>query len=169
MVVSPKYGRTPIELAPGLNSIKCSGSDDAIKNLEKLKTLTGEGKLDKMLEAAAAENPQPVRQVRGRSSITRLLTSPSERMGWLWKFLWAVIIRTLALALKILGWAWSLCSGYLSLSSPSLETVGRWDSASGIGTTKTRNLKIESSRFAKWGIPRSFRVGTTIGSFKISL
>lgn len=53
--VSPKYGRTSIELAPGLNSIKCSGSDDAIKNLAKLKTMTSEGKLDRVLEAAAAE------------------------------------------------------------------------------------------------------------------
>jgi len=53
--VSPRYGRTPIELAPGLNSIKCSSSDDALKNLNKLKALTSEGKLDDVLEAAAAE------------------------------------------------------------------------------------------------------------------
>ena len=53
--VSPRYGRTPIELAPGLNSIKCTSSDDALKSLEKLKTLASEGKLDAVLEAAAAE------------------------------------------------------------------------------------------------------------------
>ncbi len=53
--VSPRYGKAPLELAPGLNAIKCSGSDDAVKNLQKLKTLAGEGKLDAVLEAAASE------------------------------------------------------------------------------------------------------------------
>ena len=53
--VSPRYGRTPIELAPGLNSIKCSSEGDVLKNLAKLKTLTSEGKLDAVLDAAAAE------------------------------------------------------------------------------------------------------------------
>ena len=53
--VSPRYGRTPIKLAPGMNAIKCSGPEDALKSLEKLKTLTSEGKLDAVLDAAASE------------------------------------------------------------------------------------------------------------------
>ena len=53
--VSPRYGRTPIELAPGLNSIKCSSEEDVVANLGKLKSLTSEGKLDELLEAAASE------------------------------------------------------------------------------------------------------------------
>ncbi|MDU8946444.1 hypothetical protein [Ovoidimarina sediminis] len=53
--VSPRYGRTPVELAPGMNAIKCSSQEDAAKNLAKLKTLTSEGKLDGILEAAASE------------------------------------------------------------------------------------------------------------------
>jgi hypothetical protein len=53
--ISPRYGKAPLELAPGLNSIKCSGSDDVVKNLQKLKTLASEGKMDAALEAAAAE------------------------------------------------------------------------------------------------------------------
>jgi hypothetical protein len=53
--ISPRYGKAPLELAPGLNSIKCSGSDDVVKNLQKLKTLVSEGKMDAALEAAAAE------------------------------------------------------------------------------------------------------------------
>jgi hypothetical protein len=53
--VSPRYGRTPIELAPGLNSIKCTDESDVVKNLAKLKALTTEGKLDGILEAAATE------------------------------------------------------------------------------------------------------------------
>ena len=53
--VSPRYGRTPIELAPGMNAIKCASQQDAAKNLAKLKTLTSEGKLDDVLEVAASE------------------------------------------------------------------------------------------------------------------
>jgi hypothetical protein len=53
--ITPLYGRASLELAPGLNSIKCSGSDDVVKNLQKLKTLASEGKMDAALEAAAAE------------------------------------------------------------------------------------------------------------------
>jgi hypothetical protein len=53
--VSPRYGRTPIELAPGMNSIKCTSYDDVMENLAKLKALTSEGKLDAVLEAAASE------------------------------------------------------------------------------------------------------------------
>jgi len=53
--ISPRYGKAPLELAPGLNSIKCSGAEDAVENLNKLKALTSEGKLDDVLEAAAAD------------------------------------------------------------------------------------------------------------------
>tara|TARA_R110002094_G_scaffold197574_2_gene170031 strand:- start:214 stop:585 length:372 start_codon:yes stop_codon:yes gene_type:complete len=53
--ISPRYGKAPLELAPGLNSIKCSSTDDAVKTLQKLKTLASEGKLDTVLEAAASE------------------------------------------------------------------------------------------------------------------
>ena len=53
--VSPRYGRTPIELAPGMNAIKCSSQQDAVKDLTKLKKLTSEGKLDAVLEATASE------------------------------------------------------------------------------------------------------------------
>jgi hypothetical protein len=54
--ITPRYGRATLELAPGLNSIKCSGSGDVVNNLEKLKTLTVEGKMDPVLTAAAAKN-----------------------------------------------------------------------------------------------------------------
>lgn len=53
--VSPRYGRTPIELAPGMTAIKCSSEQEALKNLTKLKTLTSEGKLDAVLDVAASE------------------------------------------------------------------------------------------------------------------
>jgi len=52
--ISPKYGKAPLELVPGLNSIKCSDVDDVADNLVKLKVLASEGKLDQVLEAAAA-------------------------------------------------------------------------------------------------------------------
>jgi hypothetical protein len=52
---SPHYGKGPLELAPGLNSMKSSGSDDVVKNLQKLKTLASEGKMDAALETVAAE------------------------------------------------------------------------------------------------------------------
>lgn len=52
--ISPRYGKAPLELAPGLNSIKCASAEDVVENLAKLKKLTTEGKLDKVLEAAAA-------------------------------------------------------------------------------------------------------------------
>ncbi len=51
--ISPCYGRTPLELSPGLNAIKCVDVQDASKNLQKLKTLADEGKLDDVLMAAA--------------------------------------------------------------------------------------------------------------------
>lgn len=53
--ISPRYGKAPLELSPGLNSIKCTNAEDAVENLNKLKTLASEGKLDTVLEAAAAE------------------------------------------------------------------------------------------------------------------
>jgi hypothetical protein len=53
LFISPCYGRTPIELSPGLNAIKCTGVQDVVKNLQKLKNLTDEGKLDDVLMAAA--------------------------------------------------------------------------------------------------------------------
>ena len=52
--ISPRYGKAPLELASGLNSIKCTDVDDVVDNLVKLKTMASEGKLDKVLEAAAA-------------------------------------------------------------------------------------------------------------------
>ena len=52
--ISLRYGKAPLELAPGLNSIKCSDAEDVVENLTKLKKLTSAGKLDKVLEAAAA-------------------------------------------------------------------------------------------------------------------
>jgi hypothetical protein len=51
--MSPCYGRTPLELSPGLNSIKCVDVPDVAKNLQKLKVLADEGKLDDVLTAAA--------------------------------------------------------------------------------------------------------------------
>jgi len=53
--ISPRYGKAPLELAAGLHAIKCSGADDAVKNLQKLKALAAEGKLDAVLGAAASE------------------------------------------------------------------------------------------------------------------
>lgn len=53
--ISPRYGKAPLELTPGKNSIKCVSSDDVSESLSKLKALTLEGKLDKTLEVAAAE------------------------------------------------------------------------------------------------------------------
>lgn len=53
--VSPRYGRSPIELAAGKQAIKCADEKDAIDNLGKLKGLASEGKLDDVLEAAAAD------------------------------------------------------------------------------------------------------------------
>ncbi|KUJ76289.1 hypothetical protein AVO45_13365 [Ruegeria marisrubri] len=53
--ISPRYGRTPLELAPGLTAIKCSDAEDVVQNLEKLKNLTSDGKLDAVLETAASE------------------------------------------------------------------------------------------------------------------
>ena len=52
--ISPRYGKVLLELAPGLNSIKCTDVDDVVDNLVKLKAMASEGKLDKILEAAAA-------------------------------------------------------------------------------------------------------------------
>ncbi|MGR3761720.1 hypothetical protein ACUXV3_16560 [Roseobacteraceae bacterium NS-SX3] len=51
--ISPRYGKAPLELAPGLNAIKCADAKDVAGNLEKLKALVTEGKLDDVLEAAA--------------------------------------------------------------------------------------------------------------------
>ena len=53
-LISPRYGKAPLELAPVLNSIKCTDVDDVVDNLVKLKMMASEGKLDKILEAAAA-------------------------------------------------------------------------------------------------------------------
>jgi hypothetical protein len=51
--ISPRYGRTPLELSPGLNAIKCVDVADVAKNLQKLKALADEGKLDDVLMEAA--------------------------------------------------------------------------------------------------------------------
>lgn len=51
--ISPCYGRTPLELAPGLNAIKCADVADVAMNLQKLKALADEGKLDDVLMEAA--------------------------------------------------------------------------------------------------------------------
>ncbi|MEP1592894.1 hypothetical protein [Sulfitobacter sp.] len=53
-LISPRYGKAPLELAPGLNAIKCTDAKDVAENLRKLKTLAGEGKLDGVLEGAAS-------------------------------------------------------------------------------------------------------------------
>ncbi|WJY20426.1 hypothetical protein QTA57_11205 [Fontisubflavum oceani] len=53
--VSPRYGRSAIKLAPGMKAIKCADEKDVIDNLAKLKALASDGKLDKVLEAAAAD------------------------------------------------------------------------------------------------------------------
>jgi hypothetical protein len=50
--ISPLYGRTPLELSPGLNAIKCVDAADVVKNLQKLKILADEGKLDDVLAKA---------------------------------------------------------------------------------------------------------------------
>lgn len=52
--ISPRYGKGALELAPGMASIKCTDAKDVIENLNKLKALTAEGKLDDALEAAAS-------------------------------------------------------------------------------------------------------------------
>ena len=51
--ISPRYGRTTLELSPGLNAIKCVDVADVAKNFSKLKTLADEGKLDDVLMEAA--------------------------------------------------------------------------------------------------------------------
>ncbi len=51
--ISPCYGRTPLELAPGLNAIKCVDVADVAKNFQKLKGLADEGKMDDVLMEAA--------------------------------------------------------------------------------------------------------------------
>ena len=53
--VSPRYGRRPLELAPGKHSIKVESLDAVIEALGKLKELTVDGVLDPTLEAAASE------------------------------------------------------------------------------------------------------------------
>lgn len=53
--ISPRYGKALVKLAPNMNSIKCSDEKDVIQNLQKLKALTVEGKLDSALETAASE------------------------------------------------------------------------------------------------------------------
>jgi hypothetical protein len=52
--ISPRYGMAPLELASGLNAIKCTDAKDVAENLQKLKTLASEGKLDDVLEGAAS-------------------------------------------------------------------------------------------------------------------
>lgn len=52
--ISPRYGKAPLELAPGLNAIKCTDAKDVAENLQKLKALASEGKLDEVLEGAAS-------------------------------------------------------------------------------------------------------------------
>ncbi|UWR03776.1 hypothetical protein K3740_03495 [Ruegeria conchae] len=51
--ISPRYGKASLELAPGLSAIKCKDAEDVMQNLEKLKALTNDGKLDAVLETAA--------------------------------------------------------------------------------------------------------------------
>ncbi len=51
--ISPCYGRTSLELSPGLNAIKCVDVADVTKNLQKLKMLADVGKLDDVLMEAA--------------------------------------------------------------------------------------------------------------------
>lgn len=53
--ISPRYGRTPLELAPGLNAIKCVDAADVAKNFQKLKALADNGKLDDVLMQAATK------------------------------------------------------------------------------------------------------------------
>lgn len=51
--ISPRYGKASLELAPRLSAIKCTDAEDVVQNLEKLKSLTSDGKLDAVLETAA--------------------------------------------------------------------------------------------------------------------
>ena len=53
--ISPRYGKATLALAPGMTAIKCEDGKDIVQNLQKLKALTSEGKLDDVLEAAASE------------------------------------------------------------------------------------------------------------------
>jgi hypothetical protein len=73
--ITPRYGRASLELAPGLNSIKCSGSGDVVTNLEKLKTLSSEGEMDAALDAAADK-------IRNRicKNKTRSISGPQKRL-----------------------------------------------------------------------------------------
>lgn len=52
--ISPRYGKAVLELAQGLNAIKCTDAKDVANNLQKLKVLASEGKLDEVLDAAAS-------------------------------------------------------------------------------------------------------------------
>ena len=55
MFLPIKYGKTVLELSKGKYSIKCSNTDEVVKNLETVKSLILKGQFDDILSKTSEE------------------------------------------------------------------------------------------------------------------